>query len=67
MTHFLQFMWLLSEFPYVYVWKLGPVACIVPFLAGFFFSNLIEMVSLSHNITLVCSVRSFSVICVLKI
>jgi len=39
----LLFMWVLNEFPYVYLWKLGPVTCIVPFLAGFFFSNLIHM------------------------
>jgi len=67
MTHFLQLMWVLNGNPYVYLWNKRSLAYITPFLAGFLFSKLIDMVSLSDNITFVCSVRFFSVICVLKI
>jgi len=60
-------MWILNENPYVYLWNKGPVECFIPFTVGFLVSELIDMVSLSDNITFVCSVRFFSVICVLKI
>jgi len=67
MTLFLQLVWVLNGNPLVYLWNKGPVACIMPFLAGFVFTKLIDMVSLSDNITFVCSVRFFSEICGLKI
>jgi hypothetical protein len=62
-------MWVLNGDPYVYLWNKGSVAYIMPFIAGFVFSKLIDMVSLSDNthISFVCSIRFFSVICVLKI
>jgi len=64
---FLQLIWVLNGNPFVYLWNKGSFACIMLFLAGIIFSKLIYMVSLSDNITFVCSVRFFSVICVLKI
>ena len=64
-THFLQIMLGLYGNPYVYLCSKGSVACIIPFLAGFSFSKLIDMVSLSNNIIFVFSVRFFSVTFVL--
>jgi positive regulator of sigma E activity len=66
MTHFLQLLWVLNGNPYDYLWSKGSVAYIMPFLAIFLFTKLIDMVSLSDNITFVGSVGFLSVIFVLK-
>ncbi|XP_021939776.1 stimulator of interferon genes protein isoform X3 [Zootermopsis nevadensis] len=36
-------IWVILENPYVYLWTKGPVSNIIPYLAGFCFSKLIQM------------------------
>lgn len=64
--YFLQIIWAVLENPYVYLWNKGSVANVVPYLAGFCFSKLIQMVSLGHNVFIVYSLRFSLWTCVLK-
>jgi len=41
----MQLMWVLNGNPYVYLWNKRSLAYITPFLAGFLFSKLIDMVN----------------------
>jgi hypothetical protein len=65
--YYLQLLLVQYGNPYVYLWNEGLLALIMPLLAGIVFSKLIDLVSLSDNITFACSSRFFSLICVLKI